>query len=254
MSQLTPLSIATLSLVALVAGLIDAIAGGGGLLTVPALLAAGLPPHAVFGTNKGAAVFGSGTALLRFARAGLIDVARAKTFFFFGFLGSVAGAAALLSVQPQLLRPLVLVLLVMAAVAVVLMRMPNSQATHLQGKSLGKAACIALALGAYVGFFGPGTGTFLIVALVAWLHFDLRGASANAKVVNFASNLAALSLFVIRDQVLWRVALPMAAAQMIGGAIGAQLAVTGGNRVVRMVVLAVVAALVAKLSMDITSS
>jgi uncharacterized membrane protein YfcA len=251
--DISALSIAALSLTALVAGLIDAIAGGGGLLTVPALLAAGLPPHAVFGTNKGAAVFGSGTALLRFARAGLIDGSRVKTFFVCGILGSLLGASALLAVEPSLLRPVVLVLLVAAAVAVSFVRVPEAPVRGV-GRLGVRAAAIALGLGAYDGFFGPGTGTFLIVALVLWLQFDLRGASANAKVVNFASNLAALALFALQGKVLWRVSLPMAAANMLGGALGAQLAIKGGNRLVRVVVLAVVVALVLKLSMDMASA
>lgn len=114
-----------------------------------------------------------------------------------------------------------------------------------------KAAAIALVLGAYDGFFGPGTGTFLIIAFVAWLHFDLKGASANAKVVNFASNLAAVAIFASQGTILWRVSLPMAAGQLVGGTIGAQLAIKGGNRFIRYVVLAVVVGLVSKLAYDL---
>ena len=251
MADLPLSSIVALALVALLAGLIDAIAGGGGLLTVPALLTAGLPPHLVFGTNKGSSVFGSFAALLRFWRSGFIDLPRAKVLFPLGLLGSFAGAALLLLVDPAVLKPLVLVLLLLAGAVVSFVRPKEGAVTPPSRHVALKAAAIALVIGAYDGFFGPGTGTFLIIAFVAWLHFDLKGASANAKVVNFASNLAAVVIFASRGTILWRVSLPMAAGQLIGGTIGAQLAIKGGNRFIRYVVLAVVVGLVGKLAYDL---
>jgi uncharacterized membrane protein YfcA len=237
-----------------VAGLIDAIAGGGGLLTVPALLTAGLPPHLVFGTNKGAAVFGSGAAFWRFARAGLIDGPRARWLFPLGFVGSLLGARLVLLLEPKVLKPLVLVLLVVAGVVVAFVRPPAEGAsrpplTH----ALFKAGGLALVIGAYDGFFGPGTGTFLIITFVTVLHLSLQQATANAKVVNFASNLAAMLLFVSQGLVVWKVSLPMAVGQFVGGTLGAQLAVKGGDRLVRRVVLGVVLALVARLGYDVVS-
>jgi uncharacterized protein len=113
-----------------------------------------------------------------------------------------------------------------------------------------RAAVIALAIGAYDGFFGPGTGTFLIVAFVGLLGDGLARASADAKVVNFASNLAAVALFMTRGTVLWRVALPMAAAQLAGGWLGAHLAIRRGDALVRRAVVAVALALAAKLALD----
>lgn len=252
--ELPVTTIAVLTAVAFVAGLIDAIAGGGGLLTVPALLTAGLPPHLVFGTNKGSAVFGSGAAFLRFARAGLIDGARARWLFPLGFVGSLAGAALLLLVDPKVLKPLVLVLLVVAGVIVAFIR--PAQAADSSPPPRGamlRAGLIALAIGAYDGFFGPGTGTFLIIAFVTVLHLTLQQASANAKVVNFASNLAAMVLFVARDLVVWKISIPMAVGQFVGGTVGAHLAVKGGDTLVRRVVLGVVLALVARLGYDLIS-
>lgn len=241
--------VAALTAVALLAGLVDAIAGGGGLLTVPALLAAGLPPHFVFGTNKGSAVFGSGAALLRFWRARLVDRRQARWLFPLGLLGSFAGAALLLAVDPAVLRPLVLVLLVAAGAVVAFARPVVSPAPVQHGEL--KAATLALLVGAYDGFFGPGTGTFLIIGFVTLLHLSLRQASANAKVVNFASNLAAVVIFASQGTVLWRLSIPMAAGQFVGGTLGAHLAVRNGDVLVRRVVLAVVVALVAKLAWDL---
>jgi hypothetical protein len=113
------------------------------------------------------------------------------------------------------------------------------------------AGAVALAIGAYDGFFGPGTGTFLIVAFSGLLGDGLARASASAKVVNFASNLAALALFAARGAVVWRIALPMAAAQLAGGWLGAHLAVRGGDTLVRRVVVAVALALAGKLAWDL---
>ncbi len=233
------------------AGTIDAIAGGGGLITLPALLAAGLPPALALGTNKGQSVFGSGAALLRYARAGLVDGRLARVTFPAGLLGSFAGAALVLLVPPVLLRPVVLGLLVV--VAAVLALRPASPVAPRPGahRSLLVAAAIALVIGAYDGFFGPGTGTFLIFGFVLLFGAGMREASADAKVVNFASNLAAVALFASRGLVAWNVALPMAAGQFAGGLAGAHLAVRSGDRLVRWVVLAVVVALVVKLGADL---
>ena len=244
--------IAVLAAVALVAGTVDAIAGGGGLLTVPALLAAGLPPHLALATNKGQSVFGSLAATLRFARAGLVDGRRARVAFPAGAIGSLAGAALVLVVPPDRLRPVVLVLLAFAALFVGLRRAPpRPLAAAGPPRAEGPlAAAIALVVGAYDGFFGPGTGTFLIVAFVALLGDGLARASASAKIVNFASNLAAVLLFAARGLVVWRVALPMAAAQLAGGWLGAHLAVRRGDVLVRRVVVGVTLALALKLAWD----
>ncbi len=246
------LQIALLTLVALVAGVIDAIAGGGGLLTVPAILWAGLPPHLALGTNKGQSVFGSFAALARFTRGGLVDGRRARITFPLGLAGSLGGAALVLVTPPSALRPIVVALLAFAAVFVGLRRGPPPRLEDAAPprSAAAIAGAIALAVGAYDGFFGPGTGTFLIVAFVALLGDGLSRASASAKVVNFASNLAAVALFASRGVVLWRIALPMAAAQLGGGWVGAHLAIRRGDALIRRVVVAVALVLAAKLAWD----
>ncbi len=246
-----PIEIALLAATALVAGTVDAVGGGGGLLTIPALLAAGLPPHLALATNKGQSVFGSFAALVRFGRSGLVDPRRARVTFPLGLLGSLAGAALVLAVPPAALRPVVLVLLAAAAVFVVLRRAPPPlvDAPPRPGAA-GLAGAAALAIGAYDGFFGPGTGTLLIIAFVALFGDGLARASAEAKVVNFASNLAAVVLFAARGTVVWRVSLPMAAAQLAGGWLGAHLAVRRGDALVRRAVVAVALAAAAKLAWD----
>jgi uncharacterized protein len=215
---------------------------------LPALLATGLPPHLALGTNKGQGVFGSGAALARFLRAGLIDGGRARLEFAAGFSGSLLGAALLLFLPGDVLRPIVMVLLVLAAVGLLVRpRSTNGQ----RGRPVWIAVAIALVLGAYDGFFGPGTGTFLILAYVFFFDARLQQASADAKVVNFASNLAAVALFAARGTILWSVSLPMAVGQLAGGTLGAHLVVRGGDRVVRPVALIVAAALFVKLAFDL---
>ena len=240
-----------LTAVAFCAGVVDAVAGGGGLITLPALLTAGLPEQLAFGTNKGQSVFGSFASLLRYARAKLVDGRRATVAFPAGFVGSLIGGAGMLALDKALLRPIALVLLIGAGIFVAVRPLPKDTTERAPPKAHRALTIgIALVLGCYDGFFGPGTGTFLIVACVALLHDSLPRATAEAKVVNFASNLAAVALFASRGVIIWKLALPMAAGQFCGGLVGAQLAITRGGPLIRRVVLAVVVALVLKLGYD----
>lgn len=248
----SPLTLALLVVAALVAGTVDAIAGGGGLITVPALLAAGLPPRLALGTNKGQSVWGTLAAAVRFTRGGLVDRDFAKATFPAGLLGAFGGAALVLLLRPEVLRPIVLGLLVVVALFLALRRGPPRPHALVPPRwQLAAAAGAAFVLGAYDGFFGPGTGTFLIVAFAGLFARPLARASADAKVVNLASNVAALTTFALRGVVVWRIAVPMALANLCGGWLGAHLAIRGGDRIVRRIVLVVVTALVVKLAFDL---
>jgi uncharacterized membrane protein YfcA len=240
--------IAVLVVAALAAGTVDAIAGGGGLITLPALLAMGLPPHAALAVNKGQSIFGSASALLTYARHGRVDGRLAALTFPLGLAGSLAGAAAVLAVPRDALRPIVIGLLVGAAVLLLVKKPLHVHEPPPRRRQY--AALLALAIGAYDGFFGPGTGTFLIVGLVVLCGATLGAATADAKVVNFASNLAAVALFAAKGVVLWEVALPMGAGQLVGGMVGARLAMRGGAQLIRVAVLVVSGALVIKLGHD----
>lgn len=231
--------------VATVAGFIDAIAGGGGLLTLPALITAGLPPHLALGTNKGQSVFGSGAATLRFWRAGALTRRRSFASFGAGFAGSLTGAALVSQIDPRALRPLILILLVVAAVLVLL---PRPQGARPASRPLAAAVAASLVIGAYDGFFGPGTGTLLIVAFMWLLAEAPAQASANAKVVNFASNLAAVTWFGSHGLIAWSVSLPMAAGQFVGGFAGAHMVLARGGGLVRLAAVAVALATVGKLA------
>jgi uncharacterized membrane protein YfcA len=248
-----PLSLLALALLLVAsfgAGLVDAIAGGGGLITVPALLAAGLPPHIALGTNKGQAIFGAVSSCASFARRGYVDRARVAASFSLGLVGSVAGALAQLAIDPKALRPVVIALLLGAAAMVAWPRRLKKEASPLPRAAL-LGGIASFALGGYDGFFGPGVGTMLLVTNTV-IHADsLTHASGNAKVVNLASNVAAFAVFAFRGTIVWAVALPMAAANALGAQLGARLAVKRGDRFVRVVVLVVVAAVVVKLASDL---
>lgn len=240
-----------LAVTALFAGTVDAIAGGGGLITVPALLMAGLPPHVALGTNKGQSVFGSASSLLAFWRAGRVDRAQALFAFPLGFVGSLAGAQLVLLIDKDALRPVVIALLLGAALLLVVRKPQRSEDAVAVARRRWIAALLALVIGAYDGFFGPGTGTFLIVGFVALCGRSLLHATADAKVVNFASNLAAVVTFAGHGTIVFEIALPMAVGQVVGGLLGARLAIKGGARLIRAMVLVVSAALIAKLAWDL---
>ena len=228
------------------AGTLDAIAGGGGLISLPALLAVGLPPHVALGTNKGQSMWGTAAALYTFWRAGRIVPTFFGLLFPLAIVGSCLGTSLVLLLSPETLRPVVVVMLAVAAIAV-WTRAPLGDGDDAPPPPLrAKVVVVATLLAVYDGFFGPGTGTFLIVALALLGHFSLPAASANAKVVNLASNLAAVAIFAYHGDIRWAIALPMAGAQILGGRLGAKIAMRGGARIVRGGVIAVATALMVK--------
>jgi uncharacterized membrane protein YfcA len=258
---LPPFTIALLAAAAFGAGLVDAIGGGGGLISMPALLAAGLPPHLALGTNKGQAVFGATASALAFWRRGVVDRDRAPLGFAAGFAGSMLGARLVLAMPVGPLRGVMAILLLLAAALVLgRRRAPAAVATEPASADAaparpragrGALLAIALGLGAYDGFFGPGTGSLLVIAFAAVFGDPLTRASGNAKIVNLASNVAAMLLFASHGTVLWKVALPMAAANAAGATAGAHLAIRNGDRLVRWVVLMAVLAAVVKLGVSL---
>jgi uncharacterized membrane protein YfcA len=239
--------IALLTAVAFAAGFIDAIAGGGGLLTLPALLLAGLSPHDALGTNKGQSVFGSGAALVRYAHSRLLDQKRAWPAFAFGFTGAGLGAFAVRFVDSSVLTPLITVLLVGVAVFMLFGRSLIRSDRPRVDRGLWVIAGVAGGIGFYDGFFRPGTGMFLIMAYALLWRDPLDAASANAKVVNFASNLASMIAFALLGLIQWKVALPMGAGQLLGGWLGASVTIKRGAGLVRVFAIVVSLALVGRL-------
>lgn len=240
--------VAGLAAVGAAAGFVDAIAGGGGLLTLPAILLTGMPPHLALGTNKGQSVFGTAAALLRFAHSPLLDRRRAAIGAGPALAGSAAGVLAVRAVSPAALAPLVMALLAAVAVFFLVRRPAAPAGAAPRPRSAALAALVAGALAFYDGFFGPGTGTFLIALYTLLWHDPLDAASANAKVVNFCSNLAAAVSFAAAGLTVWSVALPMAAGQLAGSWAGAHLTIRRGQGLVRGTVIVVSLALVVRLA------
>jgi uncharacterized membrane protein YfcA len=239
-----------LTAVAFLAGVIDAIAGGGGLLTLPSLLVTGMNPRIALGTNKGQSVFGSFASLLAYYHAGHIDRGRALASFLAALVGSILGVRLVLALRPELLRPVVLGLLLGVVVFFALRSRSGKKPSDPRAAwpvalrhPILVAAAVSLVLGVYDGFFGPGTGTFLIVLFITLFGDDLTRATANAKVANFGSNVGAVVSFAVVGVIDFRLALPMGIAQALGGVVGARAAIRGGERLIRAAVLLVALAL-----------
>lgn len=243
-----------LVLAAFVAGAVDAVVGGGGLIQIPALFAAypNTSPATLFGTNKVASVFGTANATWRYARQVKMPWRTILPAALAAFLLSYAGAAAVAWLPKDAVRPLILVLLIGAA-AYTLLRKDFGQLhrpAHSGHRELAYAILLGGVIGFYDGFFGPGTGSFLIFLFVRFFGFDFLHASAGAKVVNVATNLAALAYFVPNGHVMAVLALTMAVANVAGSMAGTWLALRHGSGFVRQVFLVVVGVLIVKFAWD----
>lgn len=228
------------------AGMVDSIAGGGGLITVPTYLAFGLPPNLVLGTNKAVSSIGTSLAVWRYVRAGAIDWRLARGAVAVAFVGSVLGAWLSRYQSRETMTALLLVVVPLVLILSLRRRTPNPATAEHAHAPLWCGA-LGLLLGGYDGFFGPGTGSFLIFALVTFLHLAPRPASATARVINFASNVGALCFFATRLQIHLPVAALAAIASMTGNFLGSHLVLKRAETVVRPVFLVVLATLLAKL-------
>lgn len=231
------------------AGLIDSMAGGGGLITLPALLASGIPPHLALGTNKIQSSLGTTFSAGRYLRHGHLHLPTAVTAAAAALLGSYLGSQAALALSTECLSRL-LPWLIVAVGAITFLKKDFGAEPHFGGAtpfSLALAVTVGLVLGFYDGFFGPGTGTFMAFAFVFLFGFDFIQATANTKLVNLASNVAAAVSFWAAGSTLWQIALPMAAANVTGNWIGAGLAMKGGARVIKPVFGVVLVGLLVKL-------
>lgn len=244
--------VALLCLAAAFAGWIDAVAGGGGLVQIPALLLAlpGTPPATVLGTNKLASVWGTSAAAVTYARKAPPDLRTALPMAAVAFAGSAMGAASAGLLPASAFRPLVLGLLVgVFAYTALQPRLGETEALRYEGRRHYAVALLAGAgIGFYDGIFGPGTGSFLVVVLVGLLGYSFLRASAAAKVVNAGTNLAAVLLFASQGALLWPLGLAMGACNLAGSVLGARMAIARGSRFVRAVFLSVVAVLILRLA------
>jgi uncharacterized membrane protein YfcA len=242
---------AFLCIAAFAGGFIDSVAGGGGLITIPALLAAGVPPHAVLGTNKLQSMCGTACALANFHRHAKVLWRIAAAGIPFALAGSVIGARLALALPQAALAKVLVVILPPAAIMIFASRsLLHPVGIHAaRGARLWIPTVVAcFAVGAYDGFFGPGTGTFLIVALVLASRIPLINATATAKTFNLASNAGALATFVVSGNVDYAIALAMAAANVAGNYLGSRSAVRRGDEFVRRFLIAATSLLFAYLA------
>jgi uncharacterized membrane protein YfcA len=224
----------------LLAGTVDAVAGGGGLISVPVLLSVGIPPHSALGTNKFQSSIGTAIATWSYHRHGLIAWRSLRLGLVVVFFGAVAGAVAAQILSGSFLKTLIpWLLLIILCYAIFAPRFgaDDNPAKIPESRFYG---VFGSTLGFYDGFLGPGVGSFWVFSLTHFLGFNLTKATAYTKVFNLTSNLTALFCFVVAGNVDYRVGLCMAAGQLIGGRLGAQVAIKNGAKLIRPLFLVMV--------------
>ena len=246
-----------LGLCAFAAGLVDAVVGGGGLIQLPALfiflppdLAASVP--LVFGINKLSSMCGTGVALAQYARRVVIPWASVWPAALAAFLTSAAGAWVVQMVRSEFLKPLILLLLVVVAAYTYARKSfgERHEPRFVAGHERLVAVLVGATLGFYDGFFGPGTGSFLVFLFIGLFGFDFLRASASAKVINLATNVAAVIAFALAGCIRYDYGLAMGVCNVAGAIVGTRLALLKGNRFVRHVFLAIVAVMIVRLAWE----
>jgi uncharacterized protein len=250
MIDMAPDLLVLLFFVAGTAGCIDALAGGGGLIVLPVLLSIGMPPTVALATNKLQATGGSLAATVYFVRSGTIDLRRFLPVALLAFAGALSGAALALHVGASSLR--IVLPIVLIGIAAFVSLTPGFAAIDKKARISLVVYAVAAAplIGFYDGFLGPGTGTFLCLSMAGLLGFSMVKATAHAKLLNFASNAAALGYFAIAGQVHWLAGFVMLAGQVGGGWVGARLVLTKGRGLIRAATVVMCVALSIKLLAD----
>lgn len=244
-----------LCLAAFVAGFVDAIAGGGGLIQTPAalILLSGHPVASVIASTKIPSFSGTAMATVQYVKKVRINWRLVTVIATIAFFASFAGSELLTVLPNDFMKPVLLV--VLTAVAIYTYTKKNfGQHTKKElspNREMAYAVLTSLVIGFYDGFIGPGTGSFLMLAFISLLGFDFLHASANAKLVNLATNLGSIVLFTLKGKIIWLVALPMAVSNAAGGAIGARIAIAKGNKFIRIFFLCVVVIILLRFSYDV---
>lgn len=249
---LPPWTLLFLLAMCFLAGFVDAVAGGGGLISLPAFLACGLPSHVAFACNKCQSAIGTTFSTARYLRGGAVDLAAAGVAAAGAFIGSGIASSLLLFVPDGVFRVIVICVLPVAAV-VILTRRGDALATDRSReiparRRLAVSALIGLLIGAYDGLVGPGTGTFAIIAFNLALRYDLRRAGGNAKVMNLASNYASFAVMLAAGKIDFAIALPAAAFSVAGHTIGSGMALRRGARFIQPMLVGVLALLLVNLA------
>ncbi len=239
--------LALLFAVAFIAGAIDTIAGGGGLLTIPALLSVGVPPAVALATNKLQGTFGSFTASYYFIKKGMIDKSHIKLMIFMSFIGSVLGGYLVLQIDQSILSKIIPVLLILMGFYFLFSPKVGEIDKEKRISVISFSFSAVFIIGFYDGFFGPGTGSFFAIAFVALLGYNLTRATAHSKILNFTSNISALGFFMIFGEIYWLVGLVMGIGQVLGALVGAKLVLKNGQKLIRPVIVIISFAISIKL-------
>ncbi|MGC6405725.1 TSUP family transporter [Bisgaard Taxon 45] len=236
--------------VALVAGFIDAIAGGGGLITIPALLMTGMPPALALGTNKLQACGGSFSASLYFLRQRAVNLREVWLILLMTFIGASFGTILIQLVDSAIIKKVLPFLILAIGLYFLFSPTLGNEDRQKRISYLAFALSAGLGIGFYDGFFGPGTGSLLSLAFVMLLGFNLTKATAHAKVLNFTSNIASLIFFLIGGQIMWSVGFAMMAGQFIGANLGAKMVLSKGKTLIRPMVVVMSFMMTIKMAYD----
>lgn len=248
-------TLSCLSFLAFVAGFIDAIVGGGGLIQTPALLInlPNTPLATIFGTNKIAALSGTSIAAYQYAKRIRFDIKLLLAISICSFVGSFTGAKTVSYMNTAILKPLILVILILIAIYTFFKKdlgaFQSKQLTF--QKQLLYGSLIGLSVGFYDGFFGPGTGSFFVLGFVVILGFEFVQASAYAKIVNCMTNISALIVFIRQGNYLFGIAVMMAIANIAGSVLGSRMALRKGNEFIRVIFLGIVSLMILRYGYDI---
>jgi len=231
----------------LVAGFVDSIAGGGGLISLPVLLSFGLDVGHALGTSKLQATFGSGSAAWHYAQAGTVNLKDCRRGFVITFVAAILGTLTVQQMDPSFLARIIPVLLALVAIYSLLKPQLGAENIHPRMKRAWFDLAFGLLLGFYDGFFGPGTGTFWAMAFMLGVGFNLTKATGCTKVMNFASNASSLIFFLLAGQVVFPAGLAMGFGQLLGARIGSRMVIQRGTKFIRPVFITVVLAITARL-------
>lgn len=247
--EITIVNVMLLCFAGFIAAAVDAIAGGGGLISLPSILAAGVPPHFALGTNKFASSFGAFTSAYTFTRLGKVFVPLMKFTVPCTLAGSVVGVLTALKIDQGFLQIIILVLVFATAIYTILKKDFGNEDkfTGLTRKNIIQGCIFAFSLGFYDGFFGPGTGSFLIFLFIKIYGYDFTIAAGNSKVLNFVSNITSLAMFAINGKIYFIVGIPMALAMILGARVGSKIAIKNGAKVIKPIFVTIAMVLTVKL-------
>lgn len=247
--NLSTIQIFFLCVAGFLAAFVDSIAGGGGLISLPTFLAIGIPPHFALGTNKFSASFSSCTSSLKFIKSKKVNFHFLKFLLPFTFLGAAFGVNTVLKIDEKILQALVLILILCVALYSLFSKSIGEKSTFKGTTKLNifLGIIFAFSLGFYDGFFGPGTGSFLIFGLIKILGFDFIEAAGNAKILNLASNIISLILFAIHGQIYFAAGLLMGLFMIFGARFGASLAINKGSKLIKPIFVTMSLAMAFKL-------